>query len=143
MKKKQMYFNLLAQLISFCVSFAISFFVSPIIVKEVGKETYGFLGLANNFVGYVTIITVALNSLAGRFVTVSLHKNDEDSANRYFSSVFFANLIVVAVLLIPATVFICFLEKFFDMPVQSILSIKITFGVDMKKRSAVFSFRFL
>lgn len=129
MKNKQIYLNLAAQLISFAVSFAISFFVSPIIVQEVGKETYGFLGMANNFVGYVTIITVALNSLAGRFITVSLHKNDEDSANRYFSSVFFADLIVVAVLLIPAAVFICFLDKFFDVPVQSILSVKATFGL--------------
>lgn len=129
MKNKQIYLNLAAQLISFAVSFAISFFISPIIVREVGKATYGFLGLANNFVGYVTIITVALNSLAGRFITVSLHKNDEDSANRYFSSVFFADLIVVAVLLIPAAVFICFLDKYFDVPVQSILSVKVTFGL--------------
>ena len=129
MKNKQIYLNLAAQLISFAVSFAISFFISPIIVREVGKATYGFLGLANNFVGYVTIITVALNSLAGRFITVSLHKNDGDSANRYFSSVFFADLIVVAVLLIPAAVFICFLDKFFDVPVQSILSVKVTFGL--------------
>lgn len=129
MKQKQIYLNLAAQLIAFCVSFAISFFVSPIIVREVGKETYGFLGMANNFVGYVTIITVALNSLAGRFITVSLHREDKDSANRYFSSVFFADLILVAVLLIPATVFVLFLDKSFDVPPQSILSVKLTFGL--------------
>lgn len=129
MKNKQIYLNLAAQLIAFVVSFAISFFVSPIVVHEVGKETYGFLGMANNFVGYVTIITVALNSLAGRFITVCLHKNDEVSANRYFSSVFFADLIVVAVLLIPSIVFISFLDKFFDVPAQSVFSVKVTFGL--------------
>lgn len=129
MKSKQIYLNLAAQLIAFVVSFAISFFVSPIIVREVGKETYGFLGMANNFVGYVTIITVALNSLAGRFITVSLHKKDADAANSYFSSVFFADLIIVAVLLIPSVVFIHFADRLFDIPIQSLLSVKVTFGL--------------
>lgn len=129
MKKKQLYFNLAAQMVSFCVSFAISFFISPIIVREVGKEAHGFLGLANSFVGYVTIITVALNSLAGRFVTVCLHRKDEDSANRYFTSVFFANTLIVAVLLIPAIIFISFLERFFQVPPQILVDVKVTFAL--------------
>ena len=129
MKNKQVYFNLAAQLIAFAVSFAISFFVSPIIIREVGKETYGFLGMANSFVGYVTIITVALNALAGRFVTIHLHRNEEETANRYFSSVFFSNLFIVAVLLIPAIIFILCLDKLFDVPLHSVVSVQITFGL--------------
>ena len=127
MKEKQIYLNLAAQFVAFGVSFAISFFVSPIIVSSVGKETYGFLGIANNFTSYVLIITVALNSLAGRFVTVSYHQNNMEDANKYFTSVLFANLAVTAALVLPMIYFIVNIDKLLDVPMENIASIRWTF----------------
>ena len=83
MSKKYMFINLFSQLVAFGVSFIISFFITPKIIGAVGKETYGFWGLANNFAGYVTVITAALNALAGRFVTISIHRNNVQEANEY------------------------------------------------------------
>ena len=116
-------------MISFAVSFIISFFISPLIVKTVGKETYGFLGVANNFTSYVMIVTVALNSLAGRFVSVNYHQNKKNDTEQYFTSVFFANLFIVLFLLVPAIVFTLNVDKFLNVPAQSILDVKLTFGL--------------
>ena len=129
MKNKQMYLNLLAQMFSFAVSFVISFFISPLIVKTVGKETYGFLGVANNFTSYVTIVTVALNSLAGRFVSVYYHQKKNIETEQYFTSVFVANTFIVLFLLIPAMVFTLNVDKFLNVPTESVQDVKLTFAL--------------
>ena len=129
MKNKQMYLNLLAQMFSFAVSFVISFFISPLIVKTVGKETYGFLGVANNFTSYVVIATVALNSLAGRFVSVYYHQNKKKETQQYFTSVFVANMFIILCLLVPAIVFTLNIDKFLNVPTENAQDIKLTFAL--------------
>ena len=124
-----MYLNLLAQMFSFAVSFVISFLISPLIVKTVGKETYGFLGVANNFTSYVMIVTVALNSLAGRFVSVYYHQNKKSETEQYFTSVFFANIFIVLFLLVPAVVFTINVDRFLNVPTESIQDVKLTFAL--------------
>lgn len=144
MKLKQMYLNLLAQMLTFAISFAISFFVSPMIVRSVGKETYGFLGIANSFTSYVTIVTVALNSLAGRFVSIYYCQNKYKEANEYYSSTFFANMFIIMILFIPALLFSLNVNKFLDIPNGSVESVKITFcivflGFFVNLASSIFS----
>lgn len=67
--------------------------MTPFIVEKIGVEANGFVSLANNFVEYAQLITIAVNSMAGRFITIKLHQKNTDDANKYFSSVFIANLI--------------------------------------------------
>ena len=84
-KNKQLAINMSASFIAYIVSFGISFFLSPYIVKNVGVDAYGFVGLANNFVSYATILTVIINSMASRFITLELNKENLKKANKYFS----------------------------------------------------------
>lgn len=144
MKVKQMYMNLLAQMMTFTISFAISFFVSPMIVRSVGKEVYGFLGIANSFTSYVTIVTVALNSLAGRFVSIYYCQNKFEETSEYYSSVFYANMMIVLILFVPAMIFSLNADKFLDVPVESVVSVKMTFcivflGFFVNLASSIFS----
>ena len=128
MEKKIMVINLTANIFAFLVSFIISFFITPLIVKTVGKETYGFWGLANNFVNYIMVLTVAMNSLAGRFVTISIHRGEEQEAKSYFNSVMITNLTTALLLVIPGILFVANLEYFLEMPVGNYLDIKLTFA---------------
>lgn len=93
--------NMLVNLLSFLFSLIISFFLTPYITKYVGIEAYGLVGLANSFVGYIAIVTAALNSMASRFIVIEIHRNDMYKANTYFSSVLYANLLIALLLLIP------------------------------------------
>lgn len=100
--KKQFIVNLVASLINFVVNIGIGFAITPFIVGRVGAEAYGFVGLANNMVGYASLFTIALNSVAGRFITVAYHQGDKGKADRYFSSTLSANVVLVIVLSLVA-----------------------------------------
>lgn len=126
---KQMTINLLASIISFGVNMAINFFLTPYLVKSLGTESYGFIGLANNFVQYATIITSALNSMSGRFISIAYHKGDKDKASCLFSSVLVADLFLAGVMLALTSLFTAYLDVFLDIPEKLVGSVKITFAI--------------
>lgn len=115
-RNRQLIINMAAQAISFAVSLGISFFLTPYIVENIGVEANGFVGLANNFTGYVSIITTALTSMAGRFITISIHQEDYKSANKYMSSVFMANIVLSTVLAVPMVYILANMSTLFDVP---------------------------
>ena len=96
--KKQLLVNMVASLVNFAVNLGIGFAITPFIVQRVGAEAYGFVGLANNMVGYASLLTIALNSVAGRFITVAYHQGDKKKADQYFSSTLSANVVLGTVL---------------------------------------------
>lgn len=110
-KNKQFAINMIAQVVGFVVMMGISFLLTPFIVEHVGSEAYGFVGLANNFVSYAQVITVALNSMASRFITIKITENDVEGSNRYFTSVVIANIVTALVLSVPSAIIILNLNK--------------------------------
>lgn len=121
--------NFVSNLCAFFLTYSISFFLSPYIVETLGSEAYGFASLATSFTNYISLITVALNSLASRFVSVALFNKDYDKANQYYSSVITANGFITAVLVIPCTVFILYLERFLTIPAALIVDVKVLFAL--------------
>ena len=129
MKKNKVMINVTAALITFLVTLGINFFVTPYITNRVGAEAYGFVSLAINFTSYASIITLAINSMASRFVSVSLFKKNEKDANEYFNSVLAANIIIILILLIPSILCITFLDSIIIIPSNLIIIVKILFSV--------------
>ena len=107
----------------------ISFFLSPYIIRTIGIEANGFVNLANNFIAYADLAVTALNAMAARFITISYVKNDIKKANLYYNSVFWGNLIIVGILLIPATVIIVYLQHFINVPSKILFDVKILFSM--------------
>lgn len=126
-KNKQIVINIISSLIAFVVNLIINFFLSPYIVKNLGEEVNGFVQLANNFIMYASLITVALNSMAGRFISISYHKKDYDSANKYYSSLIIGNLIIILLLIVPSIFCIYKLETFLKISPKNIQDIKLLF----------------
>lgn len=121
--------NFISNLLAFFLTYSISFFLSPYIVETLGVEANGFVSLANNFTNYISLLTVALNSLASRFVSVALFNKDYEKANKYYSSVITANSVITAVVIIPCTFFILFLEHFLSVPADLVVDVKILFAL--------------
>lgn len=121
--------NIAASLVSFAVTVGINFFLTPYLVKELGSDAYGFIGLANNFVQYGTIITMALNSISGRFISIAYHKGDIEKASRIFSSVLVADLFLAALILIVSAAITCCLDFLLNIPDELIKGVKITFAL--------------
>lgn len=106
----------------------ISFVLSPYIVENIGVEANGFVTLANNCITYANLIVAALNSMASRFIMLEYLHKDYKKANIYYNSVFWGNLIIVAVLLLPSAYMIAKLQNFFDIPQDILTDVKLLFG---------------
>ena len=126
---KQMSVNLIASIIAFAVNVGINFFLTPYLVKSLGNEAYGFIGLANNFVQYANIITVALNSIAGRFISIEYHNGNTEKASKIFSSVLVADLFLAGVLLVGSAGVTLFIDSFLNIPAELVTDVKITFAI--------------
>lgn len=113
---KRLFLNLGAQILAFLVNVGIGFFFTPYIVRTIGSTAYGFVGLANNFINYVSIVKIALNSMAGRFIAIHYYQNDYENVQRYYTSVLFANIFISSLLVIPSILLIVFLDKIVEVP---------------------------
>lgn len=123
-KKKQFIINMIAQVIGFLVNIGISFLLTPFIVKYVGSEAYGFVGLANSFVGYAQVITAALNSMASRFITIKIIEKDVEGSNRYFTSVVIANMFTALAMSIPSVLIVLNLNKIVNISDNILLDVQ-------------------
>lgn len=128
MNKKRLIINLTAQLISVCVSLGIGFVLTPYIINYVGETAYGYVKISSDFVSYAQILVSALNTMASRFITINIHQNKYEEANKYFSSVFFSNVIVSGVLLVPSILLVLFLDRVIQIDTYLITDVKILFA---------------
>lgn len=118
---------MLSSIVAFVLNLGINFFLTPYVVKRLGIEAYGFLRLSTDIIGYTTLITIALNSMAGRFITVKYQEGKIDEANKYFSSVFFSNLVLSFVAFIILLGFLFNLDIIFVIPPHLVIDVKILF----------------
>ena len=127
-KNKQLAINMIAALLGFAINAAISFFVAPFVRSNVGEGAYGFISMANNFVQYAHILTIALNSMASRFITVKIYEKDEVGARRYFSSVLIADGVMAVALAIIGSIVVLNIEHIVNVPENLVTDVKLLFA---------------
>jgi O-antigen/teichoic acid export membrane protein len=127
MDKKRFFINLISNFLSALSGIGISFFLTPYIVETLGKEAYGFFPLSNNFIMYAGIITTALNSMSGRFITISLEQKDIKKVNVYFNSVLFGNIIISLFFILISVLFYFFIDKILNIPVNLLADVRLLF----------------
>lgn len=123
----QLLINLVASIVNFAVSIGIGLFLTPFIVKEIGADAFGFVGLANNMANYAQIITVALNSVAGRFIAVAYHKNKKEEAKRLYSSTIAADVVLTIILSVVGVFVVLNLENLIVVPDSLLTDVKLLF----------------
>ena len=123
---KRFILNLIAQAVVFCINLIINVFLTPYIIQNLGMEAYGFIGLVNNFVSYLSVVTVALNSLAGRFITLAYYKKEEDRVQQYYTSVFLANVFLGGLIFGLSIVLCVYIHHLINVPVNLVFDLRIT-----------------
>ena len=121
--------NLIYNTLSFVINFIIAFFFTPYLIRVVGKEAYGFFPLVNNMIGYTSIITTAVGSMAARFITMRIYKDDIADANRYLNSMWVSNVVLSIVFTLITIIFIVFIDKILTVPVYLIRDVRWLFGL--------------
>lgn len=126
-RNKQMFVNLFSNVLVFGITVLINLGLSPIIVKRLGVEANGFVQLANNFVSYATLISMALNSMSSRFITIELHRKHYDKAIEYYSSTFAGNIVILSILIFPISYVLKNLSSFIDVSQQIYSQVQLLF----------------
>lgn len=125
--KKATLVNIFAALITLGVQMFISFWLSPFVVGKLGEEAYGFINLANNFVSYASLVAIAINSMACRYISVSYNSNRIEEAKSYFCSVFIANCFLYGIIVVLSILFIGKIELIISISPELVLQVKLTF----------------
>lgn len=128
-RRKNRILNIFSLLSAQIIGFAINFFLSPYLAADLNNSAYGFITLATNFTSYAALISVALNSMATRFIVIELHKNNTKKADTYFSSTLFANLILAGVFILVSSGLVLNLEKLLNVPKGLLLDVKLLFSL--------------
>lgn len=123
--------NTVATGLATLIQFGISFFLTPYIVHTIGATAYGFIGLVNTIIGYSGIITIALNTMAGRFITIEYNRGNLHKANVYFKSVLISSAVLAVVFLIPGVLFSLHPEWIMNIPQNLLQDVRITFFFSM------------
>lgn len=123
----QLFINMGASFVTFLVGVGINFFLTPYVVNKLGVEVYGFVALANNIINYTGLLTIALNAMASRFIAVHYQKGNIEAACKYFSSVFYSNVLLAGVVCIVLSVLVIELDFFLDIPKRLVGDVKLLF----------------
>lgn len=122
-------FNVFGAIIVVLLNVVINLVLSPYIVKHLGVEMNGFITLANNFVSYCSLATIALNSMAGRFVLLNVKKGKLKNANEYYSSVLIGDYILSAILFVPCVIFLVWIDRLINIPTSQIAEVRTLFAL--------------
>ena len=121
--------NIIFSVVAFALNLFISFFITPRITNSFGSDIYGYVRMANDFANYASLFSIALNSMASRFIMLERTRGNTVAASEYFSSVGIANVILSLILLLPSALCVYFLDSLFDVPVLMVFEVKLTFAL--------------
>ena len=127
--KKRLMINLIASLMAFTARLLISFFVIPKITTTLGDGAYGIMGIANNFASAAGILTIALNAMAARFVSVHYHRNEIDKANTYFNSIVIADISMAIIIGAISAVITLNINHIIEVSPDMLTEVKMTFAL--------------
>lgn len=126
---RQLAINMFFSVVAFVLNLGINFFITPYITSQFGSDAYGFVKLANDISSYASLFSIALNSMASRFLMLERARNNLDEEQKYFSSIFLANAVLSFVLLAPSVICVHFLDSLLEIPAILVAEVKLTFAV--------------
>lgn len=97
------------------ISVVVAFIVSPILVNQLGNETYGIWVLIVSLTSYFTILDFGINGAIVRFVSKYKALKDYKSANKIFSTSFAFFSILALVVVTFCAVFAIYFKDIFEI----------------------------
>lgn len=107
--------------------------LTPYVIRNIGVDAYGYVSLAVTFTSYIDIISVSLNALAGRFISMAYHRGDLERANRYYSSTIMADALLSAGALIPGAFAMACLGPVLHVPDDLAGDVRLLFALMLLK----------
>ena len=135
MNRRQVGVNVIANILACVTTLCISFFLTPYLVKVLGDEAYGYIGLSNSFINYAAILTTALNSMAGRYILLARAKGDGERVDQLYSSLFYAGVILAGLFLLVGGMLTANIERIFRITPSLVPAVRLTFLITVANYS--------
>lgn len=119
--------NMVFSILAFVLNLMMSFFVTPYITNKFGSEAYGFVKLANDFTSYAALFSIALNSMASRFLMIERANGRSENLRKYHSSLMLANIVLSGIFIVPSILCVLLLDNLLSIPVALVVEVKLTF----------------
>lgn len=109
--------NIVSNIVVFLLNAIIGIWLPPFLIKKLGVGAYGLIPLATSLIGYVSIITVAINGSLSRFLALDIHSGDQNKANKTFNTAS-TSLGLLFILLIPVLIWFSLqISHFISVPI--------------------------
>lgn len=125
LKGNQLAINMVSNLFSFSVSLLISFLFLPYVINSLGKDVYSFYPLSNNIVSYLMLVSLTLNSMVRRHISVAISSGNIRMAIEYYSTCIVGNMLFGMMVSIASVIFVLNIEHVFDIPVNMVKDVSL------------------
>ncbi|MEQ6931603.1 oligosaccharide flippase family protein [Clostridium perfringens] len=122
--------TLIISILAMGMNYLISLVLTSYITEHISSDAYGFVSLAKNISSYAIIFTSCLNAYSSRYITISYHRDNKEKANIYYSSVFYANIVLSIVMLLMALIGIIYINKILNVPYELLNQVRILLFLD-------------
>lgn len=126
---KQIVRNIVTSFLSYGMTLLISFFLTPYLIKSVGKEAYSFFPLVNSMIGYTQVITTAIGSMIGRYITMAYYGHDTEGTKGYYNSAIVAYIGFSVFFSIVGFFVLIFIDHILNIPDGLTGQVQILFGL--------------
>lgn len=121
--------NLIARIVSMALQLVVTWVITKILVEAIGSEANGYFQMSNDFVNYATILSIALNSMGSRFITMAYYQKDSRELNRYYNSLLYGDILLAVAMAIPLFIICLNLNQFITISDEYVSDVKVLFGV--------------
>ncbi len=115
MINKKLLLNIFSNWSNLFISVVVAFIVSPILVNQLGNETYGIWVLIVSLTSYFTILDFGVNGAIVRFISKYKALNDYKSVNKIFSTSFAFFSIIAVVVVTFCAIFAVYFKDIFEI----------------------------
>ena len=119
--------NIMVNIISFAIDIIVSLWYTPYLIRQLGKELYGIIPLANSVISYFSMIPSSLDVGGGRNLTLNLENGKGDQVEKIFNTNLIIIFLIVSALLPFGILLVWAAPYLFELPEKNILEAQILF----------------
>lgn len=116
---KKFILNVFSNWTNMIVSIVIAFIVSPILVRQLGLETYGIWVLIVSITGYFTVLDFGINTAIVRYISKYAAAKKWRYANQIYNTSFAFFILVGLLVMIASLIFSWFFKDLFSINLYS------------------------
>lgn len=106
----------------------VGLFLAPYLINHLSISVFGVVQFSQNFIAYLTIVSLVIQTAMGRHLSIAIGKNQHDRANEVFNIGFWAILSFCIILVPTGLILSQYLPIYLGVSVDEYNAVSIFFG---------------